>query len=302
MLSFNKAAFSLSVHAEFTYDMSHADRIKAFEKLRNKIPDKIVLQMALLVFPKEMHELLWDMLVGKVTAQVYSQLDREKDLESKEAAEEKKESDPGSGVTEPTQVDVLELIQKFRPDWGDMSDDESKTPTSKAPTPKAPTPKAPESDASGIWANMALTNFPILKKSDHVKTQNNRRMPAGRASNIAPLPHPRSPQASNFKDDLAGSRTSELYFGDVYTKKEKENPTFMAQDWFLKAVDPDGNPIGWRMTNGWYTSRANATFEHKKVDGAWQRRTWNKESEAWVITDQQTYVREMRLHTRYIKK
>jgi hypothetical protein len=296
MSSFDNAVRTLQITARLTHGQDDSTRKESFESVRDDISNKDLLRMAS-SYESELLEYMWYMVINKIADHTDNKMARDKALRDKLADEKKTDTSSDTTSIDTTKSDnPFELFKKTKKNWGDYSSTDEDVPEPKPAKAKAP-------KASGPWATVASSPFPPLQRGASHNTQGARNMPTGRAPK-----HDKSDKASeystpsNWKSDRTKHSSSELYVFGVYTASELKDTNVRDRDWFLWETDDQGNPIGWRKPNGWYTSRPKALFRHKKSNTGdeWIHQTYESDTKSWITKDHKTYVMMMRADTNHL--
>jgi hypothetical protein len=297
--SFSASAQTLQITARLTRKQGPDDRKESFESVREDIPFQHLFRMAS-AYEDELSEFMWGMVINKITTHMDDKMARDEALREKIASEKNWDESKGGVASDSASStkgsdNPFELFKKVpNKNWGDYSDEEDVP--AKAPV-RTKAPVRAKASASGPWANVASDPFPTLQSA-----ANNLRMPPGRAPRRTKKEPVKASDASNWKSDRAKQSSSELFLFGVYTDVELKDPKVRERDWFLWESDEEGNPIGWRKPNGWFTSRPKALFRHKKstAGNTWIHQTYDPDTRSWVTKDQETYVRMMRASTNHL--
>jgi hypothetical protein len=282
--TFDSSVRTLQITARLTNGQDPETRNESFELVKDDIPFQHLLRMAS-AYPEELYEFMYGMVIKKIITHTDVKMACAKDLREKIADAKNWDESKGGTASESSNAasdNPFELFKQVeKTAWGDYSSDEEDSP---APA-VAPTP----------WISAASIDFPVL-------SPNNLRMPPGRAPRRNQKEEVKAADASNWKLDRAKKSSSELFLFGVYSKAELKDPKVRERDWFLWEGDEDGNPIGWRQSNGWYTSRPKALFRHKKnnAGNTWIHQTYDTDTRSWITKDQESYVRMMRASTNHL--
>jgi hypothetical protein len=275
-------------------------RASTLKAVAEEIPSKDLFKMAQQICPQELKKVLWDLVIPKLEAEVKSGVDEANARLEKSANEKNWNESRGGAASESassTTTKPKSLFEQIsKKNWGDSSDEDDSSGYEDFP---AKAPARAKTGASGPWANAASDPFPTLQSSV------NHRMPPGRAPRRQPParagPGQQRPATTNYNATRVGTKTSELDWGGVYTPEEREKGRDSAGDWFFWGTDKGDDPVGWRKTNGWFTSRPNALFRHKRSNSG---NTWIRQTKdpvlGWVTKEQEIYVQMMRASANHL--